>query len=352
MLEFIRAYYHSLDAVGQTTLLTTPMLLTAVAVLLVLERRMPYRKGLSFFREGLWVDLIWYTLFQSFLLKILIFDFILQPLDKKFGFWHHSFLSQWPIWGQVLFFLITHDFYIYWFHRLQHNSKFLWRTHEAHHSGKQVDWLAGSRSHAVEILINQTIEFAPIILLGANPIVVPIKALIDAVWGMYIHANIDVKSGKLQYVINGPEMHLWHHADHEEVYYANFSTKFAFWDWLFGTAFNPADRKPEKWGLYYDFPKDYFLQHVFSVRRLDEQLLLQKSVFRHYAAARPAVVHWLSQRVPALGVLKGWDVPAAPTISLVGDPNHRPEKPVGGAGPAAMAVTSSAPTESVAAASH
>ena len=112
MLEAISTYYQSLDAVGRTTLITTPMLLAAVAVLLVLERRMPYRKGLPFFREGLWVDLIWYTLFQSFLLKILIFDFIIQPLDARFGWLHNSFLSDWSVGAQVAFFVITHDFYI------------------------------------------------------------------------------------------------------------------------------------------------------------------------------------------------------------------------------------------------
>ena len=226
MLEPISTYYHSLDAVGRTTLITTPILLLAVGVLLVLERKFPYRKGLPFFREGLFVDLFWYTLVQSYFLQIVIFGFIIAPLAKHFGAQFHI-MDHWPVVAQVTFFVVTHDFYIYWFHRFQHNSPFFWRTHEAHHSGKHVDWLAGSRSHIAEILINQTIEFAPIILLGANPVVVPIKALIDAVWGMYIHANIDVRSGKLQYFINGPEMHLWHHADHEEVYYANFSTKFA-----------------------------------------------------------------------------------------------------------------------------
>jgi hypothetical protein len=38
-----------------------------------------------------------------------------------------------------------------------------------------VDWLSGARSHALEILINQTIEFAPIVLLGAAPEVALIK---------------------------------------------------------------------------------------------------------------------------------------------------------------------------------
>jgi sterol desaturase/sphingolipid hydroxylase (fatty acid hydroxylase superfamily) len=316
MLEPISTFYHSLDAVGRTTLITTPILLLAVAVLLVLERKFPYRKGLPFFREGLFVDLFWYTLVQSYFLQILIFGFIIAPLAAHFGARFHV-VSNWPVVAQVAFFVITHDFYIYWFHRFQHSSAFFWRTHEAHHSGKHVDWLAGSRSHIVEIIINQTIEFAPIILLGANPVVVPIKALIDAVWGMYIHANIDVKSGKLQYVINGPEMHLWHHADHEEVYYANFSTKFAFWDWMFGTAFLPENRKPERWGLPYAFPKDYFAQHAFSVVRFDEAALAEKSaVFRAYHGVRWRVLGWVGERLPAAKVLQGWPVDQGPAETV------------------------------------
>ena len=50
----------------------------------------------------------------------------------------------------------------------------------------------------MEILINQTIELAPIVLLGASPEVVLIKLTLDSIWGMYIHANIDVRSGQLQ----------------------------------------------------------------------------------------------------------------------------------------------------------
>ena len=271
----------------QVEIITTAMLLGWVVVVILLERRFPYRKGLPFFRDGFWTDLVLYTFVQSFLLKIIIFDYLILPLDQRFAFSKLHLVTDWPVGVQVLFFLITHDFYIYWFHRWQHRNPVLWRTHEAHHSGKQVDWLAGSRSHAAEILINQTIEFAPIVLLGADPVVLPIKALIDAVWGIYIHANIDVKSGRLQYFFNGPEMHLWHHADHQEVFHANFSTKFAVWDWLFGTAYLPG-HKPLRWGLHYHFPKDYFLQQAFSVKRFDERALGRRyPLLRRYLLALP-----------------------------------------------------------------
>ncbi len=254
------------------------------------ERISPYRKGLPFFRDGFWVDLIWYTIIQSYFLKIVIFNYIINPLQHHFDWSGMQFFKSWSITEQVLFFVVTHDLYIYLFHRLQHASKLLWRTHETHHSGKQVDFLAGSRSHALEIIINQTIEFAPIVILGADPAVVPIKAMLDAMFGMFIHANVNVKLGKFKYFLNSPELHLWHHANYREVFHANFSTKFSIWDYLFGTIYDPG-RKPgdynENWGLYYDYPKDYFLQHAFSVKRFDEKRLLKYKWFKAYYELRP-----------------------------------------------------------------
>jgi sterol desaturase/sphingolipid hydroxylase (fatty acid hydroxylase superfamily) len=177
-------------------------------------------------------------------------------------------VSSWPALLQLLFFFVVHDFYIYWFHRFQHYYKFFWRLHEAHHSTPQVDWLSGSRSHALEIFINQTIEFAPIVLLGAAPEVAVYKGLIDAWWGMYIHSNIDVRSGRLQFFINGPEMHRWHHSvGNEQAHNKNFSTKLAIWDWMFGTAFFPQNQKPFGYGLgYRGFPSNYFKQLLFAFR--------------------------------------------------------------------------------------
>src|SRR3569833_365269 len=275
--------------------ITTTILTCWVIFIISWERVSPYRKGLPFFREGFWVDLVWYTIIQSYVLKIVIFDYILYPLQHHIGWQGLYFFKELPVTVQVLLFLATHDLYIYLFHRLQHASKILWRTHEAHHSGKVVDFLAGSRSHALEIIINQTIEFAPIIILGADPAVIPIKALLDAMFGMFIHANINVKLGRLKYILNSPELHLWHHANYREVFHANFSTKFAMWDLLFGTVYDPGIKpgnQPESWGLYYDYPKDYFLQHAFSVKRFDEKRLLKHKWFRFYYNSRPEFIRW------------------------------------------------------------
>lgn len=250
----------------------------------VLERWKPYREGVPLFRKGFFVDLIWYTLIQSAVLVWAWFGWIFDWSRSYLGLPEEGILNHWPLWALWLFFFVTHDFYIYWFHRAQHHTKWLWRTHEAHHSVQDVDYLAGGRSHIVEILINQTIEFAPIyFLLGGEKafIMAGLKAMTDSVYGMFIHANLDVKMGWLGYVFNGPRQHQWHHAEHKEVYYANYSTKLALWDRLFGTYFDP-DYKPSVWGLPYDFPKDYFAQHVFAFWRFDVKKLEESKTYQAY----------------------------------------------------------------------
>jgi len=244
----------------------SPAIVTLSALILILlERKFPYTEGQPLFREGFWTDLAMYTIFQSYLLSWIIFGFI-HWLNSQTGISRFQIISHWYVGLQFLLFLVTHDLYIYLFHRWQHRNKYLYRIHEAHHSVGDVDWLAGARSHSLEILVNQTIEFTPIILLGATPEVVLIKGIVDAVWGMYIHSNIDVKSGWLQYFINGPEMHRWHHSK-VKGNSVNYATKIAVWDWLFGTAYLPRPEKPTSYGLSIkDFPKEYFMQHWFAFR--------------------------------------------------------------------------------------
>jgi len=237
----------------------------AALLFIVLERLSPYNKGQRIFREGFFDDLALYTIAQSYILGIIIFSLLIRGIDDATGLSRLSLVNEWPLWVQLVFFTVTHDLYIYWMHRWQHRNKFLWRIHEAHHSPRKVDWLSGSRSHALEILINQTVEFAPIILLGASPEVVAYKGLISAVWGMYIHSNLNVHTGKLQRVINGPEMHRWHHTTGKGRN-NNFSTKLAVWDWVFGTAYLPEGERAQEYGLKTPFPEHYLPQFVAAFR--------------------------------------------------------------------------------------
>lgn len=240
-------------------------IIIGVAILfIILERIFPYNKDQKILREGFFNDLALYTIAQSYILGIIIFTFIIKTIDNSTGLSRFHLFAGIPIWIQLILFTITHDLYIYWMHRLQHNNKYLWRLHEAHHSPQKVDWLSGSRSHAFEILINQTVEFLPIVLLGSPPEVIAYKGVISAVWGMYIHSNLGIKTDWLQKFINGPEMHRIHHTTGKGRN-RNFATKFAIWDWVFGTAFLPEE-KANEYGLKTFFPNNFFKQFIFAFR--------------------------------------------------------------------------------------
>ncbi|MFO0757345.1 MAG: sterol desaturase family protein [Byssovorax sp.] len=249
----------------------SPVIIATTGILfLILERFFPYDKGQKVFRKGWFNDFVLYTLVQSYVLGLVINAFIAW-IDEKTGASRLHLFSGYPLWAQMLFFFVTHDFYIYWAHRLQHTSPIFWRLHEAHHSVENVDWLAGSRSHALEILVNQTIEFAPIVLLGAPPELALMKGTIDAVWGMFIHANLNIKAGRVQLVLNGPEGHRWHHSKHWRGHGFNFGTKLAIWDWMFGTLYLP-NKKPEGYGLIDpNFPENFILQQLFAFRRFGKK---------------------------------------------------------------------------------
>ena len=261
VFNFVINYINGLSAAEKYSML---IIISAAVLFVILERLFPYTKGQEILREGFFDDLALYTIAQSYILSIIIFSFIINSIDASTGLSRLKLFANVPIWLQLIFFTVTHDIYIYFMHRWQHSNKWLWRIHEAHHSPKKVDWLSGSRSHALEILINQTVEFAPIVLLGAPVEVISYKGVISAVWGMYIHSNIDVRTGWLKKIINGPEMHRWHHSTGKGRN-RNFATKLAIWDWIFGTAYLPPS-KPDEYGLKTYFPKNYFAQTLYAFR--------------------------------------------------------------------------------------
>lgn len=258
--NFIIDYYNSMSYPELVSIL---IIIGWTVVIVILERLFPYTKGQKFFREGFFNDFALYTIAQNYILGIIIFGGIIYYIDNTTGLSRLGLFANVPIWLQLIFFTITHDIYIYWMHRWQHKNKWLWRIHEAHHSPKKVDWLSGSRSHAFEILINQTIEFLPIVLLGSPPEVIAYKGVISATWGMWIHSNINVNTGRLQYIINGPEMHRWHH-DIGKGRNRNFATKLAIWDWIWGSAYLPRPEKPKEYGLKTYFPNNYIMQFIFA----------------------------------------------------------------------------------------
>src|SRR5262245_28989710 len=90
--------------------LSPAIIVVASQVFILLERMFPADRQ-RLFRKGWAIDFFLYTLLQSYLLGLLINAFI-AFLDGRTGLSRLHLVSGWPLWAQLGFFFVTHDFYI------------------------------------------------------------------------------------------------------------------------------------------------------------------------------------------------------------------------------------------------
>ncbi len=138
---------------------------------------------------------------------------------------------------QCFILLLVLDFVFYVTHRLKHQVPWLWRLHETHHSATEIDFLTATRLHPLETLLDRTLYLLPLLVLGPSENAVLVWATVDAAMGMLIHTNANLSLGPLILLVNGPEMHRWHHSRDELLRQFNFGNNFSIFDWIFGTAY-------------------------------------------------------------------------------------------------------------------
>lgn len=151
--------------------------------------------------------------------------------------------GHWPLALQVFLALVISDLGPYLFHRLCHES-WLWRVHSIHHSPEDMQVLASARNHPLHVLVAYSLQMAPLVVLGAPPEVVMLKASFHGVNGLLQHANIDLRFGPLSYVLATPEMHMWHHNREIAISNHNYANNIILWDLLFKSFYRPSDKRP------------------------------------------------------------------------------------------------------------
>ena len=81
------------------------------------------------------------------------------------------------------------------------------------------------------------------------------------------HANFRLPLGPLRYVLNNPQMHIWHHArdlPEGHPHGINYGLTLSCWDYLFGTAVIPHDGRDIPLGFpgMEEFPHDFVHQNL------------------------------------------------------------------------------------------
>jgi sterol desaturase/sphingolipid hydroxylase (fatty acid hydroxylase superfamily) len=153
-----------------------------------------------------------------------------------------------PLWLQAAEVLILADFVFYWTHRAFHATR-LWPFHAVHHSSTRLDWLSSMRFHPVNDVISRVCQSVPLVLAGFAPAAVVCMIPVVVAFIVLTHAAVPWTWGPLRYVFVSPVSHHWHHSTSPEAVDKNFAGVLVLWDWLFGTLYLPAGRRPETFGV-------------------------------------------------------------------------------------------------------
>jgi sterol desaturase/sphingolipid hydroxylase (fatty acid hydroxylase superfamily) len=242
-------------------------LLVLAVVFVPLERLFSLHREQAVLRPGFRTDLAHF--FVSHLLVGLTLVLTMAPAAALFGWalvdWEHWTtlrigVANQPVVLQILEAAFLADLFQYGIHRLAHSWPLLWRFHRIHHSSSQLDWLAGSRLHLVDVVITRSVSFIPLFIVGFSDTAMAAYVVLVSFQAVLIHANLRWRFGWLEWIIATPIYHHWHHTSESDALDRNFAVHLPLIDSIFGTAYLPG-RWPRSYGIEGDpIPDNWFTQ--------------------------------------------------------------------------------------------
>lgn len=236
-------------------------LVLLVAIFVPLERLCGLHPA-KILRKQVGVDLGWYfinSLVPAAMLAVplALLARALSGLDPG-GL--YSAVAAWPPLVKIGVALFVNDIGAYWGHRAMHSFPFLWRFHAIHHSAEHLDWLVNTRAHPFDMVFTRLAGLAPVYLLGLagttgrglDP-TVAFVTVAGTLWSFFIHANVRIRLGPLEWLVSTPVFHHWHHTnDHHRD--RNFAAVFPVIDLIFGTSWLPK-HWPPSYGVDEEIPQ-------------------------------------------------------------------------------------------------
>src|SRR5581483_2609303 len=138
----------------------------------------------------------------------------------------------------------------YWFHRLQHASRWLWAEHALHHSDLHMNVTTAIRHHSLEAPLNALLVTIPFQLLFRPPtITFPAAYTVMYFSGYLIHCNVKLSLGAFGKVFVSPDNHRIHHSRQPQHLDKNFAQFCPIWDVMFGTYYAPRPGEYPQAGL-------------------------------------------------------------------------------------------------------
>ncbi|PIO48020.1 MAG: sterol desaturase [[Chlorobium] sp. 445] len=134
--------------------------------------------------------------------------------------------------------VLCYDFWMYLWHRLNHQLSFFWQFHRFHHADAAMDVTTGFRFHPLEILLSELIRLPVLALLGMGATEILLYNLLSFPVILLHHSNVALPASlenALAYLIPTPNLHRVHHSVKKVEADMNYGSLLSLWDRLFGT---------------------------------------------------------------------------------------------------------------------
>ena len=241
-------------------------ILISAFIFIPIELFLPKRLDQSKFHEEWRTDLVYFVISHLFVqITAVLIKFPAELVFSNIGLSTVQSLVQ-DIWflPQLFLALLISDLFQYTAHYFFHKIPYLWRFHAVHHSIINIDWLAGSRIHFVDLIAVRAFSYLPLYILGFSSSVFNAYIILVSLQAVLAHTNTRINFGFWKYIFVTPQYHHWHHSSNPKAHDKNFAIHFPFIDMLFGTYYPIGETWPENTGLGETrFPKGFVRQFVF-----------------------------------------------------------------------------------------
>ncbi len=191
-----------------------------------------------------------FALIVEFLPKVLFFMTFFYIYQANFlGLNDFMNRNNWWAWLILVF---ADDLSYYWFHRMNHEVRFLWAGHVSHHSSKKFNFGTSVRQGVGERL-HKYVFWLWLPFLGFDPVMLFIMMSINLIYQHWVHTEAVRRLPRFyEAIFNTPSHHRVHHASQARYLDRNHAGLLIIWDKIFGSFSEEKDFDKPKYGLTSD----------------------------------------------------------------------------------------------------
>ena len=224
------------------------------------------------------------------LLSLLLLPTLVQPGIFLLVFWtgetwfaqYEDHFIQLAIGWQVLAFLVLDDMTQYWWHRLSHANRLMWKLHRPHHVVEEMGVLVTYRNAVLYYALMPGIWLsAALVFLGMGYVYLfylPVKLVVillahsETRWDRFLYSRpwLHPLAWVVERIISTPSTHFAHHGltaeDGVSHPNGNYGNLLFIWDVLFGTA-KITRQYPTRFGAWNKLKEPWYVQLLFPILR-------------------------------------------------------------------------------------